>query len=185
MSDAGTVTRILHDARSGDRDVVDQIVPLLYEELGRIARSHLRRTPGGDTLDTSALIHEAYLNLVDQQDAVWSDRVRFLAYAARAMRNVLLDHARRQRRLKRGGGAIRVTLRDDDAAVSHEADTLIALETALERLEGEDPRLVRVVECRFFGGMSEKETAAAVGVTDRTVRRDWLKAKAWLQDALS
>lgn len=185
MSDVGTVTRILKDARSGDRDVVDRIVPLLYEELSRIARSQRRRSPQGEALDTAAVLHEAYFRLVDQSSAVWEDRVHFLAYASTAMRTVLLDHARRQSRAKRGGGAVVVTLRDDDAVVTREAETLIALDAALTRLSDEEPRLGRVVECRFFGGMSERETAAAVGVTDRTVRRDWLKAKAWLQEALT
>lgn len=180
----GTVTRILHDARSGDREVLDRIVPLLYEELSRIAQSQRRQGPRGGTLDTTAVLHEAYLRLVDQTSAAWEDRVHFLAYAAKAMRTVLLDHARRQSRLKRGGGRVRVTLRDDDAMVTHEAETLITLDAALTRMTDEEPRLGRIVECRFFGGMSEKETAAVVGITDRTVRRDWLKAKAWLREAL-
>lgn len=184
MSDIGTVTRILQDARAGDREVADQLVPLLYEELRLIARSQRRRSPRGEALDTGSVLHEAYLRLVDQTSAVWADRVHFLAYASRAMRTVLLDHARRQSRLKRGGDAVRVTLRDDDAVVTREADTLVAVDDALTRLAEEEPRLARVVECRFYGGMSEEETAAAVGVTARTVRRDWLKAKAWLQEAL-
>lgn len=184
MVDVGTVTRILHEARSGDREVVDRIVPLLYEELGRIARSQRRRAPRADQLDTGTVLHEAYLRLVDQTSAIWEDRVHFLAYASTAMRTVLLDHARRQSRAKRGGDAVRVTLRDDDVVVTRQAETLIALDDALTRLAEEEPRLARIVECRFYGGMSEKETAAAVGVTGRTVRRDWLKAKAWLQDVL-
>ncbi len=185
MPDIGTVTRILHDARAGDREVVDQIVPLLYDELSRIARAQRRRSPRAEALDTGSVLHEAYLRLVDQTSAVWEDRVHFLAYASRAMRSVLLDHARRHSRLKRGGDAVRVTLQDDDAVVTREAETIIAVDDALTRLAEEEPRLARVVECRFYGGMSEKETAAAVGVTGRTVRRDWLKAKAWLQDALA
>lgn len=185
MSNAGTVTRILHEARSGHRDVVDRLVPILYDELGRIAHAQLRRAAGGMTLDTGALIHEAYLRLVDQKGAVWSDRVHFFAYAARAMRSVVLDYARRQQRAKRGGGAMPITLREHDVVVAREADTLIALEAALARLEAVEPRLARIVECRFYGGMSEEETAVSVGVSDRTVRRDWLKAKAWLADALA
>ena len=185
MPDVGTVTRILRDARTGGREVTDRIVPLLYEELRRIARSHRRRSPHGDVLDTGSVLHEAYLRLVDQNSAVWQDRVHFLAYASTAMRTVLLDHARRESRLKRGGGAVRVTLRDHDAVVTREADTLIAVDDALTRLAEEEPRVARVVECRFYGGMTEQETAAAIGVTDRTVRREWLKAKAWLEDALT
>jgi RNA polymerase sigma factor (TIGR02999 family) len=184
MDDAGTVTRILQDVSSGNREVVDRIVPLLYEELSRIARSQRHRAPRGTTLDTTAVLHEAYLRLVDQTSAVWEDRVHFLAYAAKAMRTVLMDYARQQSRVKRGGRRVRVTLRDDDAVVTHEAETLIALDAALTRLAEEEPRLGRIVECRFFGGMSEKETAVAVGAGSRTVRRDWLKAKAWLWEAL-
>lgn len=184
MSDVGTVTRILKDARTGDRDVTDRIVPLLYDELRRIARAQRRHSPRGEVLDTGSVLHEAYLKLVDQTGAVWEDRVHFLAYASTAMRSVLLDHARRQSRVKRGGDQVRVTLQDDDAVVTREADTLIAVDEALTRLADEEPRLARVVECRFYGGMTEGETGAALGITDRTVRRDWLKAKAWLQEAL-
>lgn len=184
MSDVGTVTRILQDARTGDPDVADRIVPILYEELRRIARSQRRRSPRPDALDTGSVLHEAYLKLVDQTSAVWEDRVHFLAYASTAMRTVLLDHARRRSRMKRGGDAVRVTLHDDDAVVMREADTLIAVDEALSRLADEEPRLARVVECRFYGGMTEEETGTALGVTARTVRRDWLKAKAWLREAL-
>ena len=179
MEHPGTVTQILLEASGGGREALDRLIPLLYEELGRLARAHLRRSGAGE-LDTQALLHEAYLRLVDRTQVSWIDRAHFFAYAGRAMRSVLVDQARRGGRLKRGGGAAVVTLRDPPAALSGEADELLALEEALCHLESRDPRLARVVECRFFAGMSEAETAGALGVSGRTVRRDWLRARGFL-----
>jgi len=185
-SDApATITRILHEARGGSRDAVDRVVPLLYDELQRMARQQLRRQSHMHTLDTNALIHEAYLRLIDQAGADWQDRSHFFAYSARAMRSVLVDYARRRSTAKRGGDAIHLSLDDRDIPIENQADLLIALDEALTRLAAMSERLCRTVECRFFGGMTEEETASVLGVSDRTVRRDWLKAKAWLYADLS
>jgi RNA polymerase sigma factor (TIGR02999 family) len=125
------------------------------------------------------------MKLVDITRVDWRDRIHFLATASRAMRRVLIDYARKQRRLRRGGGIRPMTLDEALVAADHQADTLLALDLALEKLATFNERLVRVVECRFFGGLTEDETAQVLGVTDRTVRRDWIKARAWLQDALA
>jgi len=163
---------------------VDALFPLLYEELRRIASRQLRMERAGHTLCTTALVHEAYVRLADQTRALWVNKPQFLAVAAQAMRRVLVDHARKFRSLKRGGGRERLDLDAVDIPVEDRADVLVALDEALGRLAALSPRLAQVVECRFFGGMTEEETAAAMGVTDRTVRRDWIKAKGWLAGEL-
>jgi RNA polymerase sigma factor (TIGR02999 family) len=183
------ITGLLLAWRAGDRDALDRLFPLVYEELRRIAQRQLGRERPEHTLGTTALVHEAYIRLVDQTRAQWEDRAQFFAVAARAMRRILVDYARQHRALKRGGQLERVSLDDpalaDPALAAHErADTLIALDDALTRLAELDERLSRVVECRFFGGLTEEETAAALAVTSRTVRSDWVKAKGWLQRAL-
>jgi RNA polymerase sigma factor (TIGR02999 family) len=138
----------------------------------------------GETLNTTALVHEAYVKLVDAGRAQWHDRHHFLAVASIAMRQILVDHARSRLRAKRGGGAITVPLDEAPGLVAREARDLLDLDEALGRLEATDPRLVRVVECRYFTGLGEQETADALGVSLRTVQRDWLKARAWLRAAL-
>jgi RNA polymerase sigma factor (TIGR02999 family) len=130
-------------------------------------------------------VHEAYLKLVDHTRATWHDRGHFLAVSALAMRQILVDHARAKGRAKRGGGAQRTTLSDRDVAVEQSAESLLEIDLALQRLAQVDPRLVRVVECRYFAGLSETETAEAMGVSLRTAQRDWLKARAWLREALA
>lgn len=179
------ITELLLEYREGKPDALDRLFPVIYDELQRIARAHLRGERDGHTLDTSALVHEAYIKLVDITRVDWRDRVHFLATASRAMRRVLIDYARKQRRIRRGGGVRPVTLDEALVAADHQAETLLAVDLALEKLATFNERLVRVVECRFFGGLTEDETAQALGVTDRTVRRDWMKARAWLQDALT
>ena len=161
---------------------LDSLIPLVYEELRSVARRQLRREQAGHTLDTTAVIHEAYLRLSEQRRAPWGDRVHFLAVASLAMRRVLVDHARRRRAEKRGGTAVRVPLSDAMILVDLDAraDELLALDQALDRLARLEPRLARVVECRFFSGLTEEETAEVLGVTARTVRRDWVKARGWL-----
>ena len=185
------VTDLLAAWRRGETDALDRLVPLVYDELRRVASRQLDREDTGHTLDTTALVHEAYLKLVDQTRVAWADRAHFFAIAARAMRRVLLDHARRHRATKRGGGILPSTLDDvtpigsnGDADADDRAATLVALDEALIELETVDPRLSRVVECRFFGGLTEEETAEALGITARTVRRDWVKARAWLAQAM-
>ncbi len=180
-----SVTALLVGLSGGDRAAADQLFPLLYEELRGIAHRQLRSERAGHTLCTTALVHEAYLRLVDQSRAQWVNRAQFLSVAARAMRRILIDYARRFRAGKRGGGLDRVDLDNVDIPVKERADSLLALDDALQRLEALNPRLMQVVECRFFGGMTEEEVAAALDLTDRTVRRDWVKAKAWLRDALA
>jgi RNA polymerase sigma factor (TIGR02999 family) len=159
---------------------MERIFPLIYDELQRIARRHIAREDTGHTLGATALVHKAYIRLVDQTQVQWRDRNHFYAVASRAMRHILVDHARRRKAIKRGGATRPVTLEEGAVAVEERTEMLIALDQALTRLERLDERLCRVVEYRFFGGLSELETAAALGVTDRTVRRDWTRAKAWL-----
>ena len=177
---AGGITELLLQMESGDQRAADVLVPLVYEELKSIASRQLRRESPGHTLCTTGLVNEAYLRLVDQTRVQWVNRAQFFAVAARLMRRILLDHARRVRAGKRGGGWMRLELDDAEVPVEERAEELIALDEALARLASLNPRLSQVVECRFFGGMTEEETAAALGVTDRTVRRDWVKAKGWL-----
>lgn len=182
--DEPDITGLLTAWRAGDREAFDRLFPLVYEELRRIAHRQLGSERPGHTLGTTALVHEAYLKLVDQTRAQFTDRAHFFAVAAQAMRRILVDYARRHRALKRGGTAGRVSLSDAALVAAERSDTLVALDDALTRLEGLDERLSRVVECRFFGGLTEDETAEALGVNARTVRRDWVKAKGWLVQAL-
>ena len=185
------VTDALGAVRAGAPGAMDQLIPLVYDDLARIARRQLRAEPVGHTLSTTAVVHEAYLRLADQTRAQWGDRAQFFAVAACAMRRVLVDHARRHRAARRGGPHARaVSLEALEAVGAGElsadarADVLLALDEALERLAAVDPRQARVVECRFFGGLTGAETAAALGVTPRTVERDWVKARGWLYQEL-
>lgn len=180
---AEEVTGLLRAARSGDRAAFDRLLPKLYDELREVARWQLRREAEGHTLNTTALVHEAYLKLVGQQ-VDWQDRAHFRAIAARAMRQVLVDHARRRGAAKRGGDWQRTTLDDERLPVEAGLDELVVLDDALERLEALDRRLRQVVEFRFFGGMTEEEMAEVLGVTVRTIQRDWVKARAWLYKEL-
>lgn len=178
------VTALLVELADGDAAAAGALFPLLYEELRRIAHRQLRGERSGHTLCTTALVHEAYLKLVDQTHARIANRAQFFAVAARAMRRILVDHARGYGAAKRGGGWERLDLDEVEIPIAERAEVLLALDSALDRLTALNPRLTQVVECRFFGGMTEPETAAALGLTDRTVRRDWVKAKAWLRHAL-
>jgi RNA polymerase sigma factor (TIGR02999 family) len=175
---------LLPDLRDQRRQSLDRIVSLLYLELREIAHRQLRARGRGATIQTTALLHEAYLKLVDQSRAEWNDQVHFLALAAVAMRHVLVDRARERIALKRGGGHAPITLDDESSVHSDDAEGLLELHDALERLATFDTRLAQVVECRFFGGMSEGEIAAALDVTVRTVQRDWSKARMLLRDSL-
>jgi RNA polymerase sigma factor (TIGR02999 family) len=164
---------------------LDEMFAALYADLRRLARRQLIREPAGHTLDTTALVHEAYLRLLAQTHVNWQDRVRLLAVAACAMRRVLVDHARRHLAAKRGGAQKRVTLDDRTMTVASRAEEIVAIDRALDKLQSLDPRLCQVVECRFFSGLTDAETAKALSVTPRTVQRDWLKAKAWLHHELN
>ena len=174
------VTRLLVAWRSGADGAEDELFAIVYEELRRIARHHLRRERAGHTFGPTALVHEAYLRLVDQTRVEWADRAQFFAIASRMMRRVLVDHARRHRAAKRDGALVQVSLGAElpESNVADErAATLLAIDDALTRMSAQDERLARVVECRFFAGLTEAETSAALGVTERTIQRDWAKAK--------
>jgi RNA polymerase sigma factor (TIGR02999 family) len=178
---ASTVTTLLAKARSGDDAALANVFPLIYEELHRLASAHLQREPDGHTLSPTALVHEAYMRLIEYTRIQWTGRAHFLAVASTAMRRILVDHARSHRSMKRGGALRRVPIESIDlAATDDRAELLIAVDEALSRLKQVDSRQARVVECRFFGGMTEEETAEALGIGLRTAKRDWAKAKVWL-----
>lgn len=178
---AGRITRLLHDVRDGDGQAFGALLPLVYDDLKRIADRQLRRERQGHTLHATALVHEAYMKLADQARLDWQDRAHFLGIAARAMRQILIDYARRRNAEKRGGGWNRTTLAGKPFALDVDAEELIALDEALDQL---DERQRQIVEFRFFGGMTEQEIAEVLGVSDRTVRREWVKARAWLYATL-
>ena len=178
----GEVTRLLHAARDGDAGALDRIVPLVYEDLRRLARRQLARSFGTPTIRPTELVHDAYVKLAGARAPAAVDKAHFLAIAARAMRQVLIDHAREHHAAKRGGGWKRATLSGSHWVSDFDIEELLTLDAALEQLE---PRQRQVVECRFFGGMDERDIADALGITERTVRRDWVKARAWLYRALA
>jgi RNA polymerase sigma factor (TIGR02999 family) len=178
------ITDLLHEIRAGHPEAVDRLFQAVYGELRRIASRQLQGERPGHTLGTTGLVHETYLKLADQTRVQWQDRAHFYRVAAVAMRRILVDYARRHRAKRRGGELHRVTL-DENATVGERGETLLALDEALERLAGLNPRLCQVVECRYFGGLTEEETAQALGVTPRTVQRDWAKARGWLYSELS
>lgn len=182
---SGTVTRLLRTAASGDRKAAAELLPVVYDELRKLAKSKLDRTPPGQTLQATALVHEAYLKLVGASDPGWDNRGHFFAAAARAMRNILVDHARGKASLKRGGDHHRVEADWIDLPVEAQSPNLIELDEALARLEREDERKAKIVELRYFAGLSRDETAAALGITTRTVDRDWRYIIARLHKELS
>jgi RNA polymerase sigma-70 factor (ECF subfamily) len=175
-----SVTALLVRAQGGDPTALADVFPLIYDELRRLARVQLQREPDGHTLSPTALVHEAYMRLMDYSRMEWTGRVHFLSVAATAMRRILVDHARGHRSVKRGGMLRRISLDDVELGTEDRAEVLIALDEALERLTAVDARQAQVVECRFFGGMTEEEVAQALGIGLRTAKRDWAKAKAWL-----
>jgi RNA polymerase sigma factor (TIGR02999 family) len=183
VSDSDEITALLSALSRGDRSALDRLYPLVYQELHRRAHGQLARFRPGDTLSTTALVHEAYLKLTGAAAQSFQDRVHFFSVASRAMRQILLDYARRAIAAKRGGGPA-VSL--DPAATPDPGrpEELVALDEALERLAAADERLARIVELRFFGGLSVEDTAEAVGSSPRTVKRDWRKARAFLYQAL-
>jgi RNA polymerase sigma factor (TIGR02999 family) len=180
MSARQDTTDLLRAVGEGDREALDRLVPRLYEELHAIAHRELARRRGGAVLRTTGLLHEAYLKLVDQSRVRVEDRSHFLALSATAMRHILVDHARSRATRKRGGGVHHISLDDDIPVVEDRFDELVELDDALARLERFDARLARVVECRFFGGLTVQETAGALKIAPRTVDRAWQKAKGWL-----
>ena len=179
-----SVTRLLVDVRLGRRDALDRLLPLVHDELHRIAAGYMRRERADHTLQPTALVNEAYLRLVDQRDVEWRDRAHFLGVAAQLMRMILVDHARARRAAKRAGGE-RVPL-DETVLVGGERDVdLLALDEALERLAALDPRLGRVVELRYFGGLTTREAAEVLGISTATVEREWATARGWLRRELT
>jgi RNA polymerase sigma factor (TIGR02999 family) len=190
---AGEITGLLRDATRGDREAFDRLLPLVYDELRQLARSKLRFERAGHTLTTTALVHEAYLKLIDQTRVEWRGRHHFFAVASEAMRRILIDYAKRRLAAKRGGGAGHIRLDEapevaappaDDAFSLDQAHELIALDEALERLAGFNAQGARVVQYRFFGGLTNAEVADVMGTSERTARRAWTVAKAWLRREL-
>jgi RNA polymerase sigma factor (TIGR02999 family) len=181
----GTITQFLLQWGQGDRSALDELIPVVYRELHRLARYYLRRQSPGQTLQTSALINEAYLRLIDHKNMDWQNRAHFYGVAAQAMRRILVDHARTRRAAKRGGGAVEVSL--DKAAVlaSEQAAEMIALDDALMDLATISPRKSQIVELRYFGGLSVEETAEVLGTSTATVVREWRSAKRLLLRALA
>jgi RNA polymerase sigma factor (TIGR02999 family) len=182
------VTQLLVDWSNGDEASLDKLLPLVHDELRRLARRYMRRESPGHTLQTSALVNEAYLRLIDQKNVQWQNRAHFFGIAAQLMRRILIDHARSHTRAKRGGGAVKVSL-DEAAPVNKvteaRAAELLAVDEALERLTAMDARKGRIVELRFFGGLTEEETAEVIGISVPTVQREWRAAKAWLRRMLT
>ena len=180
------VTQLLIDWSGGDRAAFDQVVPLVHDELRRMAHRHMRRENAGHTLQTSALVNEAYLRLVDQTRMRWQDRAHFFAIAAQIMRRVLVDHARKRRYAKRGGpDLVVVSLTEAGGLSAQQASDVTALHDALGQLEKIDPQQSRVVELRFFGGFTIEETAMALSLSHDMVKREWATAKAWLYREMS
>ena len=178
-------TDLLLDSTGGDPQALDRLFPLVYDQLRRIAHRELRRVQPNNTLTTTEIVHEAYLRLVDQNRVAQGERAVFFAVAAVAMRRLVIEYARRASAQKRGGGTRPLSLDESVMAADERNDMLLALDDALTRLAELNERITRVVECRYFGGLTEQETADALGVTARTVRRDWVKAKAWLYSELT
>jgi RNA polymerase sigma-70 factor, ECF subfamily len=184
MSNHGEVTRLLLEL-GRDQRAVDRLLPIVYEQLQRIAQGQLRRERGDHTLQTTDLVHEAYLRLSGLDRIDWRDRAQFFAIAAQAMRRILVDHALSRRSAKRGGGRRRVPLEEAMLVAAGQAEEVLALHEALSALERLEPRLARVVECRYFAGLSIEETAEALDVSPATVKRDWSVARAWLNRELA
>jgi RNA polymerase sigma factor (TIGR02999 family) len=178
------VSRLLIDWGNGDQAALDELIPLVYDELRRLAGRYMRRENQGHTLQTSALVNEAYMRLIDQRSVHWQNRAHFFGVAAQLMRRILVDHARSRSRAKRGGGAQMVS-HADQAGVSKEAEEVIALDDALTNLAEMDPRKSQIVEMKFFGGLTTEEVAEVLKITTRTVEREWRKARAWLNRAIT
>lgn len=180
MPDPTEITRYLRRFGEGDREALDRVLPELYDELLSLARARLRGEGDGHTLDTAGLVHEAYLRLAELERIRWQDRNHFFSMASRLMRRVLVDHARKRQAEKRGGGRIRITLRDDHRAAEGRAATVLALDEALSGLEAEHPRAARALQHRYFAGCTNREIADLLETSERTVERDLRFARAWL-----
>lgn len=179
------VTQLLIGWSKGDKEALDKLVPLVYDELRRQAARYLRRERVGHTLQTTALIHEAYLRLIDQKNVHWQNRAHFFGIAAQLMRRILVDHARTKKRAKRGGSDVRVSLSEATLQTQAQDLDIVALDEALERLAEIDEQQSRIVELRFFSGLTVEETAEVLSISTATVKRDWSMAKAWLHREVS
>src|SRR6185369_16390372 len=185
MDSPQQVTVLLDEWSHGNEAALNQLIPLVEAELHRLARQYMNREQAGHTLETTALVNEAYLRLVQVHDVHWQNRAHFFAISARIMRRIMIEHARKRQQLKRGGGALRITL-DEGAVIADERSAeLLALDEALETLTAEYPRKAQVVELRFFGGLTVTEAAAVLKVDERTVKRDWEFARAWLHQRVN
>lgn len=186
MGERPDITELLRELSQGRSDALDRLMPIVYQELRRIAHAQLGRERHGHTLSTTGLVHEAYLRLVNVRQVQWRDRAHFFAMAARLMRRILIDYARARKRAKRGGDGVPVSLAEAvDIAAPAAVDDLLALDQALTRLEAQGERQCRVVECRYFAGLSLEETAAVLGTSVATVKRDWTFSRAWLNRELA
>ena len=185
MSSQPNITELLVGYQGGDKEALDQLMPIVYDELRRQAARYLRREQAGHTLQTTALIHEAYVRLVDQRNVQWQNRAHFFGIAAQLMRRILVDHARTKKRVKRGGSKVQVSLADATVAVKGPDLDIVALDEALERLAKVDEQQSRVVELRYFSGLTVEETAEVMGISTATVKREWSVARAWLHRELS
>lgn len=185
MSEPSKVTRILHRIEDGDPRAPGELLPLVYRQLRAAAQKQMARERGDHTLQATALVHEAYLRLVGPGDITFENRAHFYAAAAEAMRRVLIEHARKRGRGKRGGGMRRIPLNAEDLAQPPNLDEIMSVDAAIRRLEERDERMGRIVRLRFFAGLGIAEIAAVLGLTDRTVRREWSLARAWLHRELS
>ncbi len=181
---ANEVTTILAAIRGGDEKAANELLPAVYGRLRRLAQQMMAQERPGQTLSATALVHEAYLRLLGDGDPSWEDRRHFFGAAAQSMRRILVERARRRGRVKHGGGHKRVDLGAGDAVAEPESLDIVAVDVALRRLEREEPRVAQIVMMRFFAGLSHEETAKALEISERTVRRDWTYAKAWLYQAI-
>lgn len=179
------VTELLRAWSDGDKAALDQLIPVVYDELRRQASRYLRRERPGHTLQTTGLVNEAYLRLVDQKKVRWQNRAHFFGIAAQLMRRILVDHARTKHRAKRGGSALRISINDAVVKTKQRDLDLVALDEALNHLAKLDPQQSRVVELRFFSGLNVEETAEVLGISPATVKRNWSVAKAWLHREIS
>jgi RNA polymerase sigma-70 factor, ECF subfamily len=179
------ITKLLKDWSAGDSTALDRLIPMVYDELHRLAHQHMRHERAGHMLQTSALINEAYLRLADQSEVTFQNRVHFFGIAARLMRQILVDEARKRNSAKRGGGAIQVSLADATSVAQEQAANVVGLDKALKDLERIDARQSEIVELRFFGGLSIDETAEVLKVSPGTVMRDWTFARAWLRNEMN
>jgi len=181
MATSSDVTQMLKEASGGDRDALDRLLPLVYDELRRVAQRHLEDERDGHTLQATALVHEAYFRLIDQKRVEWRNRAHFFAVASQAIRRILIDHARARRAERRGGGAEKLPIEAAlQIAPEQTPDHLLALDDALSRLAEDEPDKARIVEMRFFGGLTHEEIAAVIGTSLSTVERQWRFARAWL-----